>query len=166
MKSPPCSIEIRAALLASLYSRLIFWMLFWNSRSSLSMLRQKFNFTFFFLSERRKNRYENWFLGHHGSIFFTVAISVALFSEMTSLSLGRYFNVVNSFFLTGHATDDQFVKYVEDNPILWDNRCQDYKDCKEKVSGWKMWLMCDRSFGLKKWICCRNSRKWNDLKYM
>lgn len=70
------------------------------------------------------------FLGHHGS-FFMSAISAASYSEMTSLSIGRYFNILNSFL--GHATDDQFVKYVEDNPILWDNRCQDYKDCKEKV---------------------------------
>lgn len=37
---------------------------------------------------------------------------------------------------SGHATDDTFVKYVEDNPILWDNRCQDYKDCKEKALVW------------------------------
>ncbi|CRK90709.1 CLUMA_CG004402, isoform A [Clunio marinus] len=36
----------------------------------------------------------------------------------------------------GSATEDQFVKYVEDNPILWDNRCQDYKDCKEKALVW------------------------------
>jgi hypothetical protein len=64
---------------------------------------------------------------------FTIAISAALLSEMTGLSVGRYLNILN-LFLAGHATDDVFVKYVEDNPILWDNRCQDYKDCKEKVS--------------------------------
>lgn len=44
------------------------------------------------------------------------------------------FKLLNLF--PGHATDDTFVKYVEDNPILWDNRCQDYKDCKEKALVW------------------------------
>lgn len=39
-------------------------------------------------------------------------------------------------FFLGHASDETFVKYVEDNPILWDNRCQDYKDCKEKALVW------------------------------
>lgn len=36
----------------------------------------------------------------------------------------------------GHATDEMFVKYVEDNRILWDTRCSDYKDCKEKALVW------------------------------
>lgn len=53
---------------------------------------------------------------------------------MTTLTVGSYLRALNLFL--GHATDEQFVKYVEDNPILWDNRCQDYKDCKEKALVW------------------------------
>lgn len=54
--------------------------------------------------------------------------------DMTSLTVDNYLRVLNLFL--GHSTDEQFVKYVEDNPILWDNRCQDYKDCKEKALVW------------------------------
>lgn len=42
----------------------------------------------------------------------------------------------NFWYILGHATDEMFVKYVEDNRILWDTRCSDYKDCKEKALVW------------------------------
>lgn len=42
----------------------------------------------------------------------------------------------NFLHISGHASDEQFVKYVEDNRILWDTRCADYKDCKEKALVW------------------------------
>jgi hypothetical protein len=27
----------------------------------------------------------------------------------------------------GTASDEEFVRHVQNNPILWDSRCQDYK---------------------------------------
>lgn len=33
---------------------------------------------------------------------------------------------------SGNVSDELFVKYVEENRILWDTRCSDYKDVKEK----------------------------------
>ncbi|KAG5682807.1 hypothetical protein PVAND_012134 [Polypedilum vanderplanki] len=36
----------------------------------------------------------------------------------------------------GTATDEEFVRHVQNNLILWDTRCQDYKDCKEKALVW------------------------------
>lgn len=83
------------------------------------------NFTF---KKRRKSR--NWFLGHHASspIIFVAQI------KMTSSTVEKYLSFIHLFL--GHASDETFVKYVEDNLILWDNRCTDYKDCKEKALVW------------------------------
>lgn len=60
---------------------------------------------------------------------------LSLHSKMTSSTVEKYLRFIN-LYLLGHASDETFVKYVEDNPILWDNRCTDYKDCKEKALVW------------------------------
>lgn len=38
--------------------------------------------------------------------------------------------------ILGTVSDEEFVKHVASNPILWDTRCSDYKDCKEKALVW------------------------------
>lgn len=38
--------------------------------------------------------------------------------------------------ILGTVSDEEFVRHIQQNPILWDTRCSDYKDCKEKALVW------------------------------
>lgn len=52
----------------------------------------------------------------------------------SSTTLDWYLKSIKNFL--GTASDEEFVKHVQQNPILWDTRCSDYKDCKEKALVW------------------------------
>lgn len=88
-------------------------------------------------AERQK--YENWFLGHWiFSLSLFLSLSSPTYSALrarlestqkimlpSSTTLDWYLKSIKNFL--GTASDEQFVLHVQQNPILWDTRCSDYK---------------------------------------
>lgn len=52
----------------------------------------------------------------------------------SSTTLDWYLKSLKNFL--GTASEEDFVRHVQQNPILWDTRISDYKDCKEKALVW------------------------------